>query len=116
MPSKPKSEIAGLLYVGIQGNVVAVRMSDGTIAWNTKLRAGSSFVPIVQEGDRIYAASGGEVSCLDSATGTVLWHNRLRGLGAGYAALAGGGFPISAAALDEAAQASAAGAAVTATS
>lgn len=108
MPSKSKS--AGpLLYVGIKGSVLALHKEDGSIAWSVKLRRGASFVPIVQDGSHLYAASGGEVSCLDSATGTVLWHNPLRGFGSGYAALAGGDFPTQAA-LEQAAHAAAAGA------
>lgn len=102
MPTKTKSAISEHLYVGIKGTVVAIRKYDGAIAWSTKLYRGSSFVPIIQEGDRLYAASGGEVSCLDCATGTVIWNNHLKGYGMGYAALAGAGFPISAAAMEEA--------------
>ena len=112
MPSKPKS-VPPLVYVGIKGCVVALRKDDGSIAWSVKLRRGASFVPVVQDGSRLYAASGGEVSCLDSATGTVLWHNQLRGFGSGYAALAGGDFPAQAA-LEQAAQAAAAGTAAAA--
>ncbi|MFN0008139.1 MAG: PQQ-binding-like beta-propeller repeat protein [Planctomycetota bacterium] len=110
MPIKPGA-VAGHLYVGIRGCVLALRKHDGTLTWSTKLRRGSSFVPIIQEGDRLYAASGGEVSCLDAATGAILWHNLLKGYGAGYASLAGAGFPTGAAALEQAARAAAAGAA-----
>lgn len=99
------------LYVGIRGSVLAMRKHDGAVTWSTKLRRGSSFVPIIQQGDRLYAASGGEVSCLDASTGAVLWHNQLKGYGMSYAALAGAGFPTGAAALEEAARAAAAGAA-----
>jgi len=114
MPIKSKAASSEHLYVGIKGHILGIRKYDGTVAWSTKLRRGSSFVPIIQEGDRLYAASGGEVSCLDSATGTVLWHNQLKGFGMGYAALAGGGFPFSAAALEAQAAAAAAGAAAAA--
>jgi outer membrane protein assembly factor BamB len=99
------------LYVGIKGAVLAVRKHDGAVAWTTKLRRGSSFVPIIQEGDRLYVASGGEVSCLDATTGAVLWHNALKGYGMGYVALAGAGFPTGAAAAEQAARAAAAAAA-----
>ena len=104
------------LYVGIKGGVLALRKFDGSAAWFTKLRRGSSFVPVILEGDRIYAASGGEVSCLDATTGALLWHNQLKGYGMGYAALAGAGFPTSAAALEQAAQAAAAAGAASAAS
>ena len=102
------------LYVGIKGGVLAMRKSDGSAAWFTKLRRGASFVPLILDGDRIYAASCGEVTCLDATTGAVLWHNELKGYGAGYAALAGASFPIGAAALEQAARAAAAGGAVAA--
>jgi outer membrane protein assembly factor BamB len=114
MPSKSKSAASEHLYVGIKGTVLALRKHDGVIAWSTKLYRGSSFVPIIQEGDRLYAASGGEVTCLDAATGTVLWNNPLKGYGTSYAALAGAGFPISAAALEQAAHAAAAAGAIAA--
>jgi outer membrane protein assembly factor BamB len=105
MPANSKGTNAGLLYVGIKGTVLALRKDDGEVAWTTRLRRGSSFVPIVEDGDRIYAVSGGEVSCLDSTSGDLLWHNSMKGLGTGYAALAGGGFPTAGAALEEAARA-----------
>jgi outer membrane protein assembly factor BamB len=104
MPSKAKSPTTDLLFVGIKGSVLAIRKYDGAIAWSTKLRRGSSFVPILQEGDRLYAASGGEVTCLNGASGRVLWNNRLPGYGMGYAAIAGAGLPISAVALEDAAR------------
>ena len=97
MPSKSKSTLPDLLYVGIKGSVVALQKSDGKIAWSVRLPKGSSFVPIVQQGERLYAASSGEVSCLDAASGKVLWHNPLKGFGSGYASLAGAGFPMGAA-------------------
>jgi len=103
-----------LLYLGIKGGVLAMRKSDGTVAWFTKLRRGITFVPLILDGDRIYAASCGEVSCLDAVTGTLVWHNELKGYGVGYAAIAGASFPIGAAALEQAARGAAAGGAVAA--
>ena len=111
MPSQSKFHPSEFLYVGIKGSVVALRKSDGSIAWKTDLPRGSSFVPIIQEGSRLFAGSGGEVLCLDCETGKVLWHNPLKGFGTGYLALAGSGFPTSAAALEQAAAATAAAAA-----
>lgn len=112
MPIKPRNE---LVYVGIKGSVLAIRTSDGEIVWSTKLSKGASFVPIVHDGQKLYAASGGEVSCLDAASGEVLWHNPLKGYGTGYAALAGAGFPIGSAAMEEAARAAAVATAISAT-
>ena len=36
----------------------------------------------------LFAASGGEVSCLDARTGDVVWHNPLKGFGRGLACFA----------------------------
>jgi hypothetical protein len=55
-----------------------------------------------------YAASGGEVSCLDCATGKVLWHNTMKGFGTGFVALAGGASPATVAELERIASTSAA--------
>ena len=110
MPSKSKFDPSEFLYVGIKGAVLALRKGDGSIAWRTDLPRGTSFVPIVQEGARLFAGSGGEVVSLDAESGKVLWHNPLKGLGTGYLAIAGGGFPASAAALEQAAAAGAAAA------
>jgi outer membrane protein assembly factor BamB len=78
-----------LVYVGIRGQVVALDQESGTVAWSVELHRGSSFVPIVVEGSRVFAASGGEVTCLDAQTGALLWHNPLKGFGMGYAMIAG---------------------------
>jgi hypothetical protein len=112
MPAKKNTP--DLLYLGIRGTVVALRRSDGEIAWSVRLRKGTSFVPLIQEGERLFAASGGEVTCLDAASGAILWHNVLKGFGTGYVALAGACFPIGAAALEEAAHAAAAASAASA--
>lgn len=112
MPSKKNH--TDLLYVGIRGTVLALRKSDGEITWSVKLRRGTSFVPLIQEGGKLYAASGGEVTCLDAASGDILWHNALKGHGMGYVALAGESFSIGAAASEEAAHAAAAAAAASA--
>jgi|RhiMethySRZTD1v2_1073278.scaffolds.fasta_scaffold598567_2 outer membrane protein assembly factor BamB len=114
MPAKSKFDPMQFLYVGIKGCVLALRKSDGSIAWKADLSRGSSFVPIVQDGSRLFAGSGGEITCLDCESGKVLWHNPLKGFGTGYLAIAGGGFPTSAAAAEQAAQAAAAGAAIAA--
>ena len=116
MPFKSKFNPMEFLYVGIRGRVVALKKSDGTLAWTTDLPRGSSFVPIVQEGARLFAGSGGEVSCLDCESGKVLWNNPLKGHGTGYLAMAGGGFPTSAAAAEQAAMAAAAAGATVASS
>lgn len=87
--SHPSTAMSELLFVGIQGNVVALRKSDGSLLWSTALRRGSSFVPLLHEGGYVYAVSGGEVSCLDARSGELVWHNKLEGYGMDSACLAG---------------------------
>ncbi len=99
------------IHIGIHGSVVAVRRDNGEIAWSTKLRKGHGLVPIVLEGERIFAASGGELSCLDAASGRVIWHNTLKGYGMGFAMLAGSQDPGAVAAIQAAAAAAGAAAA-----
>jgi outer membrane protein assembly factor BamB len=99
------------IHIGIHGSVVAVRRDNGEIAWSTKLRKGHGLVPIVLEGDRLFAASGGELSCLDAASGRVVWHNPLKGYGMGFAMLSGSQDPGAAAAAIQAAAAAAGAAA-----
>jgi outer membrane protein assembly factor BamB len=101
-----------LVYVGIRGCVVALDHATGRIAWSVELRRGSSFVPVFHESGRVFATSGGEVTCLDAGTGKTLWHNPLKGFGLGYAMIAGAPDPVVAAVVAEmeAAAASSAGA------
>jgi outer membrane protein assembly factor BamB len=78
-----------LVFVGIKGSVIALRRDSGETAWSIKLRRGASFVPLVVEGDRVYAISGGEVTCLSASDGKPLWHNEMPGFGRGHAVIAG---------------------------
>jgi outer membrane protein assembly factor BamB len=48
----------------------------------------ADFVNLLLDGDRVLAASKGEVYCLDGATGQVLWHNSLPGRGYGIVSMA----------------------------
>ena len=111
MTTKASRTSAGFLYVGIKGCVVAVAKDTGEVAWMHRLRKGSSFVPIVREGPHLYALSGGELTCLDAKSGDPVWHNPLKGLGTGYATLAGAEPPVQAIASEEASRAAAAAAA-----
>lgn len=113
MPEKKPARAgqAPLLHVGLRGCVLGVRRDSGEIAWSTRLRRGSSLVPIVVDGARLFAVSGGELSCLDATSGKLLWHNPLKGYGTGYAMLAGAQDPGAAVAAIQAAAAAAAGAA-----
>lgn len=78
-----KSEI---LYVGVQGSVVAYEKSTGRQLWSISL-AGSSFVNILLDGDRLFAHNKGELYALDAQTGRVLWQDGLKGYGYGLASL-----------------------------
>jgi outer membrane protein assembly factor BamB len=99
-----------LVYVGINGCVVALDQESGRIFWRHELRRGGTFCPVMVDGSRVFATSGGEISCLDAATGGLLWHNSLKGYGVGYAMLAGAS-SSAAAAVEEMEQAVAAAAA-----
>ena len=105
-----KSAQRRCIYVGIRGAVVALDHATGAIVWSVELRRGSSFVPVFHESGRVFATSGGEVTCLDAATGRLLWHNPLKGYGLGHAMIAGAPDPV-VAEMEAAAGASAASAA-----
>src|ERR1700683_4067565 len=68
------------IYIGIRGTVLALARSRGVEVWGADLK-GSDFVNVVLDGDRVLAATKGEVFCLDSTTGKILWNNELKGLG-----------------------------------
>ena len=96
-----KSAQRRLVYVGIRGCVLALDHATGAIVWSVELRAGMSLVPLFQDSGRVYASSGGEVTCLDAVTGKLIWHNRLKGFGTGHAMLAGAPDPVVAAVVAE---------------
>jgi outer membrane protein assembly factor BamB len=96
------------VYVGIKGHVVALHPETGHTVWTVQLPKGMTFVPILRDGKHLYAASGGEITCLDARSGEVLWHNPLKGLGRGFASFSSDGSIHAAAAAIAAAQAAAA--------
>ena len=49
---------------------------------------GGDFVNVTMDSGRLYAATRGELFCVDPATGTILWHNRLEGMGTGLVTFA----------------------------
>ena len=78
-----------LIFVALNGRVVAVDRERGRIVWNwqsPKPRRG--FVSIMLDGDRVVAGLGGYLYCLDAATGRMLWQNPLTGFGLGMFSLA----------------------------
>jgi outer membrane protein assembly factor BamB len=75
-----------LVFVGINGTVIALRKENGEIAWTRRLPSGEAHVPLIVDSLHVFAVSGGEVSCLDAPTGDVVWHTPL-GFGTGHAVL-----------------------------
>lgn len=70
------------IYIGIQGTVLALDPSTGTVLWRTDLK-GTAFVNVTQVDGMVVGATKGEIFALDPATGQVLWNNKLKGLGRG---------------------------------
>ena len=91
--------MAGMVYLGIKGGVIAVDRESGAEIWATAL-GGSDFVSVLVDGDRIFAGTKGEAYCLDAVSGSRIWHNDLpgRGLGIMTIATAGGSTSVSASA------------------
>jgi|SRR5579872_6954364 len=75
------------VFLGVHGEVVALDRTTGQELWSTKL-AGSDFVNLLVDQDRIIATSKGEVFCLDAATGQIVWKNKLPGMGWGLITIA----------------------------
>jgi outer membrane protein assembly factor BamB len=85
---------ANLVFIGINGSVVALERATGAQVWATLL-ARSPFVNVVFQDGVILASCRGEVFCLDPLTGNALWHNPLKGLGTGIATIASAASPES---------------------
>ncbi len=85
------SDTSAVLYVGIKRSVVALDATTGVKRWSAELPATplfTGFVTVHVDGGHVYAATAGEIFCLDAATGAVVWQNALEGYGIGYATLA----------------------------
>ena len=78
---------AHLIFIGIQGSVVALNRATGQQAWATHLK-GSDFVNVILQDGAVLASCYGEIYCLDPLTGAGVWHNPLRGFGRGLATIA----------------------------
>jgi outer membrane protein assembly factor BamB len=79
-----------LLYIGIKGTVLALDRATGQEIWRTELLR-SEFLNLVHQDGDLYAATAGELFCLDAVSGQVRWHNQLKGLGRGLIAIAEAG-------------------------
>lgn len=86
MPASPTAH----LYVGIKRSVLALDAYSGELVWEAELPngMGASFVTVHVTGGLVYAASAGEITCLDARTGAVVWHNELKGYGLGFVTMA----------------------------
>ena len=81
---------SNIIYLGIKGSVVAMNAGTGEQLWTVHLKS-SDFVNVVLDGDNLYAATQGEIFCLNPQTGVGRWHNKLKGFGWGLVSIAGEG-------------------------
>jgi outer membrane protein assembly factor BamB len=71
-----------LVFVGLNGYVVALDRDTGSIVWsNNELKSG--YVTLLLDGDRLIVSTNGYIFCLDPLSGRVLWNNPMSGYGAG---------------------------------
>ena len=76
-----------LLYAGVNGYVVGIRVSDGAEVWRTSLIDGffssthGEDVCVLEHEGQVFAGCNGHLFCLDGKHGKVLWHNEMPGLG-----------------------------------
>ncbi|MGN6553449.1 MAG: outer membrane protein assembly factor BamB family protein [Verrucomicrobiota bacterium] len=75
-----------LLFVGVNGSVVALEKATGQQVWSTHLK-GSQFVNLILDGYQLFAHTAGELFVLNAQTGESIWHNGLKGYGYGLASL-----------------------------
>ena len=78
------------VFIGLKGAVEALDRSTGTKVWFTNLK-GSDFVNLTLAENELYAATKGEIYCLEPATGQIRWHNPLQGMGRGLVSIAAPG-------------------------
>ena len=69
-----------LIFVGLNGYVVALHRDTGEIVWSNK-DLHSGYVTLLLDGDRLIASSSGYLYGLDPQTGKILWHNPMKGYG-----------------------------------
>jgi outer membrane protein assembly factor BamB len=81
------TDVKQLVFVGVNGYVVALDRDTGDIVWScNELKSG--YVTLLLEGDRLIVSTNGYMFCLDPLTGSILWNNPLKGYGVGPAHLA----------------------------
>jgi len=60
---------------------------SGAQLWATDLK-GAGFVTLLMDGNHVFAATHGEIYCLNAADGRILWHDPLKGYGFGLVSIA----------------------------
>ena len=78
------------VYLGVKGSVLALNSATGEQLWATPLK-GADFVNVALGGNNLYAATHGEIFCLEPQSGIIRWHNSLKGYGWGLVSIAGDG-------------------------
>lgn len=71
-----------MVFTGIRGRVMALDRTKGDVIWNNRL-GGNDFVNLLFAGGDLYAATRGELFCLNVDSGQIRWHNPLKGYGRG---------------------------------
>jgi hypothetical protein len=77
-----------LIFVALNGKVVALDRDTGEILWQWQAPHGREYMTLLPDRDRLIVSYGGYMYALDPATGQQLWENPLKGFGWGVAALA----------------------------
>lgn len=76
-----------LIFVGLNGYVVALDRATGEIVWsNNELNNG--YVSLLLDGDQLIVSTDGYIFCLSPLTGDIRWKNPLSGYGTGVATMA----------------------------
>jgi hypothetical protein len=76
------------VFIGIRGAVLAIDRTNGQEIWRSPLK-GKDFGNVVLENGDLYAATQGQLYCLDQSTGHVRWHTQIKGLGRDFVTIAG---------------------------
>jgi outer membrane protein assembly factor BamB len=83
-----KKRTENMVFVGLNGRVVALDRDSGRIRWRWQATKSGGYMTLLPDRDRLIVSAGGYIYCLDPATGEELWDNPLTGFGVGVAALA----------------------------
>ena len=101
---------ADLVFVGFNRRVAALNRRTGDIVWEWKASNGTAYVSLLLDGGLLIVSVTGYMYGLDAATGRQLWYNPMKGYGSGVTALVSvngmSSNPVTAAAAQQAEQAS----------